>query len=92
ALGGSLAYIIVGSAKSQLELPDGCVIRVGAISNVFGPFALAGLGAGNGAFSVSFTFDPALPPTQLNLQVLVLDGGATNGEFSLTNALEVNTP
>ncbi len=92
ALGGSLAYIIVGSAKSQLELPDGCVIRVGAISNVFGPFALAGSGAGNGAFSVFFTFDPALPPTQLNLQVLVLDGGATNGEFSLTNALEVNTP
>jgi hypothetical protein len=86
--GGSVAYLVSGSARGTLELFPGCVLRVTPVLNVSGPIAVQGTGVGDGQFSLMATIPPGLPPTTRTYQVLQVDPGAAN-LVSATGGIEV---
>ncbi|MEZ6194678.1 MAG: Ig-like domain-containing protein [Planctomycetota bacterium] len=90
--GSAEAFILLGSARATTLLPGGCVIRVGAISDLFGPYVLSPGGFGDGMLSVSTTLPAVLPPTQLNVQVFIYDPGAGAIDWAASNAIEVLIP
>jgi len=89
-LGGSSAFLLLGTQRSVLELWPGCVLRVAPVFAVSPPIPLVGSGPGNGAFSLNVLIPPAtLPGTRITAQVAVIDPGALRG-LSASNGLDVD--
>jgi len=88
-LGGSTAFLLLGTQRSVMELWAGCVLRVAPVFAVSPPIPLVGAGPGNGTFALNVPIPGGTPTgTRITAQVAVLDPGATMG-ISASNGLDV---
>jgi sialidase-1 len=86
-LGGSSALLMLGQRRGSVPV-SGCTLLVEPLLGMIGPFALVGVGPGNGAASYRVTV-PALPLRySFTLQALTLDAGVARG-FAASSGIEV---
>ena len=84
-VGGSLAFLFLAGSPDKFDL-SGCSVALGPlIGSPFG-IPLNGLGAGNLPAPIPVTIPPG---TAFFLQAAVLDPGAPNGLWTLTNGMEL---
>jgi hypothetical protein len=89
ALGGSAAYLVIGSTRGTLEIAPGLVLRVFPALHLSPPLPLAGSGAGNGTFDLVLPIPANTPAnTRVTLQAFVLDAAGPLG-YSASNGLDV---
>ncbi len=87
-LGGSVAFLVVGSGEGQLELFPGCVLRVDPLLVVSSPLPVQGSGAGQGNFALGHTFKATAMPQTVTFQVFQFDPGA-NQSISASNGVRM---
>lgn len=83
AVGGSIAYFVLGLGPASTPFGNGCSLNVGPVSpSLLGPFILfplGGSGPGVGFLNIVAEVPIASPLGSLALQGLVLDPGASGG-------------
>ena len=78
---------MLGQRRGSVPV-SGCTLLVEPLLGMIGPFALVGVGPGNGAASYRVTV-PALPLRySFTLQALTLDAGVARG-FAASSGIEV---
>jgi Bacterial Ig domain len=87
-LGGSWGFLVMGQARSQLELLPGLTLRVTPIELLSAAIPLSPGGPGQGGFSLPGQISPTMAPFVRTFQVFLLDPGSANG-VSASNGLEV---
>ncbi len=88
-LGGAVAQLLLGSARTALEVVPGCTLRTAPILGVSPPLPLSAGAPGTGGYA----FDVSLPSTVVRgtrvvLQAYVVDPGGVGG-VAATNGVEV---
>lgn len=89
ALGGASAWLLAGSARSNLEPLEGCVQRVSPLVFQIAGLQATGSGAGQGSFDFTATIPSNYAPGTLDFQVLLRDPGAASG-WAATNGVELD--
>ncbi len=88
ALGGSVAFLAVGTGQSALELLPGCSLRVESLLFLSPGIPLTSGGPGQGTFSLNLTLGAGALPESFTLQAFVIDAGAPQG-LAASNGVEV---
>ena len=89
-LGGSMAFLFIGVAPTNMPLPGGCNLLIDALPKFF-TLPLSGGAAGQGQASLAVTIPTNLPSGSLYMQSFLLDSGVADG-FTVTNGLELILP
>ncbi len=92
ALGGSVAFLILGLGHDAVALGPGCPLLIGpTLPNVFN-LPLSGSGPGGGILQFTDSITPAInTPVTVTMQVLVADPVGAGG-YSSTNGVELFLP
>ena len=89
ALQNSTALLFMGTQQVALALPGGCTLLAG------GTLILPGLALpvdGTGSLTVGGNLPATLPSGALFFQMIVVDGGAANGQFAVSNGVKMTLP
>ena len=86
-LGGSTAFLFLGTSPASIPLNGGCSLLVVPLP-LTAAFPLSSGGPGAGGASIPITIPPATPSLTVYLQAFVVDGGVPQG-FSNSAGLEV---
>ena len=88
ALGGSTAFLFVGTGTDVTPLGNGCALEIGPrLPQFLFPLPLAGSGGGAGSIAIPFILPLTLINTiTLSLQAAVVDPAGSGG-YSTTNAV-----
>ncbi len=90
--GGATCLLFLGSQQGATPLLGGCTLHMTLpIYNVFPVFFLGGAGPGGGTVEIPAFLSVVPVAFELDLQVVVLDPGASFG-YTMTNAVAIDFP
>lgn len=88
ALGGSDLYLVVGNGTANIPMSPGLTLFVNTPVELYGPFTMFNVGAGNGGLLLAPYVDPSILPLGITVQAFCADAASPSG-FSHTRGWDL---